>query len=132
PRLGGRVRGGAGGGGRAVAPAAGAGFGRAGGFVFAHVADEGLIESSAGALLRSRRAIGAEDVKVFVDVKKKHAAHAVTADVSIEETAHAAEFFLADGVIVTGTATGRPADPAEVRAVRAAVGIPVLVGSGIT
>jgi uncharacterized protein len=116
----------------AVAHAAGAAFVRAEGFVFAHVADEGVIESSAGALLRYRRAIGALDVKVFVDVKKKHAAHAITSDVSIEETAHAAEFFLADGVIVTGTATGRPADPAEVRAVRAAVGIPVLVGSGIT
>ncbi|MBM4058128.1 MAG: phosphorybosylanthranilate isomerase, partial [Planctomycetes bacterium] len=44
----------------------------------------------------------------------------------------AAEFALADGVIVTGTATGRPADPAEVEAVAAAVGIPVLVGSGVT
>ena len=50
----------------------------------------------------------------------------------IAETAHAAEFFLADGVIVTGTSTGRPADPAEVKAVAAAVAIPTLVGSGIT
>jgi predicted TIM-barrel enzyme len=51
---------------------------------------------------------------------------------SLVETAHAAAFFLADGVIVTGTATGRPADPAEVRAVGHAIQIPVLVGSGIT
>ena len=50
----------------------------------------------------------------------------------LAETAHAAEFFLADGVIVTGTATGEPADPADVRAVAGAVGIPVLVGSGVT
>jgi membrane complex biogenesis BtpA family protein len=116
----------------AVAQAAGADFVRAEGFVFAHVADEGIIESSAGILLRYRRAIGAENVRVFVDVKKKHAAHTVTADVDIVETAHAAAFFLADGVIVTGTATGRPADPAEVRAVGQGVEIPVLVGSGIT
>jgi membrane complex biogenesis BtpA family protein len=116
----------------AVALASGAAFVRAEGFVFAHVADEGLIESSAGTLLRYRRAIGADDVKVFVDVKKKHAAHAVTADVDIVETAHAAAFFLADAVIVTGTATGRAADPAEVRAVREAVQLPVLVGSGIS
>jgi len=116
----------------AVALACGAAFVRVEGFVFAHVADEGLIEAAAGPLLRYRAAIGAEHVKVFADVKKKHSAHALTADVDIAETARAAEFALADGVIVTGTATGRPADPAEVQAVAAAVGIPTLVGSGVT
>lgn len=51
--------------------------------------------------------IGAESVKVFVDIKKKHSSHALTADVDIGETAEAgAEFFCADGVVVTGTATG--------------------------
>ena len=116
----------------AVAHACGGVFVRVEGFVFAHVADEGLIESSAGALLRYRRAIGAESVRIFADVKKKHSAHALTSDVDLAETARAAEFFLADGVIVTGTSTGRPADPAEVRAVAAAVTIPTLIGSGIT
>ncbi len=115
----------------AVALACGAAFVRVEGFVFAHVADEGLIESGAGELLRYRRAIGAGDVKVFADVKKKHSAHAVTADVDLVETARAAEFFLADGVIVTGAATGRAAEPGEVEAVRDAVGVPTLVGSGI-
>ena len=43
----------------AVAHAAGLDFIRAEGFAFAHVADEGLIESSAAELLRYRRAIGA-------------------------------------------------------------------------
>ena len=66
------------------------------------------MESDAGALLRYRRAIGAEAVRVFADVKKKHSAHAITADVDLGDTVHAAEFFLADGVIVTGSATGRP------------------------
>jgi uncharacterized protein len=116
----------------AVALACGASFVRVEGFVFAHVADEGLIEASAGGLLRYRKAIGAAGVRLFADVKKKHSAHAITADVSIAETAHAAEFFLADGVIVSGPSTGRPADPAEVRAVSDAVGIPTVVGSGIT
>jgi membrane complex biogenesis BtpA family protein len=115
----------------AVAHACGAAFARVEGFVFAHVADEGLIESDAGELLRYRRAIGAEGVRVFADIKKKHAAHALTADVDLAETARAAAFFLADGLIVTGAATGRAADPAEVRAARAAVDLPVLVGSGI-
>lgn len=116
----------------AVAHACGAAFVRVEGFVFAHVADEGPMVSDAGALLRYRRAIGAEGVRVFADIKKKHSSHAITADVDIVETALAAEFFLADGVVVTGTASGRAADPTEVRAVSAAVGIPVLVGSGVT
>jgi membrane complex biogenesis BtpA family protein len=118
--------------GLAVALACGASFVRAEGFVFAHVADEGLIEASAGALLRYRRAIGADHIKVFADVKKKHSAHAITQDVDIVETAKAAEFFTVDGVIVTGVATGEPAEPAEVNSVGRAVSVPTLVGSGIT
>jgi membrane complex biogenesis BtpA family protein len=116
----------------AVAHACGASFVRVEGFVFAHVADEGITESDAGRLLRYRRAIGADDVRVFADIKKKHSAHAITADVDIVETAKAAEFFLAEGVIVTGAATGSPAIPEEVTAVSGATGMPTLVGSGIT
>jgi len=115
----------------AVAVASGADFVRAEGFVFAHVADEGLIESDAGTLMRYRKAIGADRVRVFADIKKKHSAHAVTSDVSIAETAHAAEFFLVDGVIVTGQATGMAANPEELTAVHGAVSIPTLIGSGI-
>lgn len=116
----------------AVALACGASFIRAEGFVFAHVADEGLIEADAGPLLRYRAAVGAEHVRVFADIKKKHSSHAITADVDIVETARAAEFSLADGVIVTGVSTGLAANPADVDAAAAAVGIPVLVGSGVT
>src|SRR5688500_3339384 len=116
----------------AVAHACGASFVRAEGFVFAHVADEGLIESSAGDLLRYRRTLGAENVVVFADIKKKHSAHAITADVDIVETAKAAEFFSVDGVVVSGTSTGAPCDADEVRAVSAAVGVPTFIGSGIT
>ena len=42
-------------------------------------------------------------------------AHAVTSDVSLAETAEAAELFGSDGLIVTGTATGMEADPEEVK-----------------
>jgi membrane complex biogenesis BtpA family protein len=116
----------------AVALASGADFVRVEGFVFAHVADEGIIEGCAGELLRYRRAIGAEGVLVFADIKKKHSAHAITADVSLAETAKAAELFLADGVIVTGPASGREASPDDVRDAVGAVRLPVLVGSGLT
>jgi uncharacterized protein len=100
------------------------------GFVFAHVADEGVIESCAGELLRYRRAIGADRVLVFADIKKKHGAHAITSDVSLADTAKAAELFLADGVIVTGPASGEEAAPEDVREAARAVRLPVLVGSG--
>ena len=116
----------------AVALAAGLDFIRAEGFVFAHVADEGIIESCAAELLRYRRTIGAEHIQIFADIKKKHSSHAITADVSIEETAHAAEFFCADGLIITGTATGQPADADEVARVRKTTDLQILVGSGIT
>lgn len=116
----------------ATALACDADFVRVEGFVYSHVADEGFMESDAGELLRYRRAIGADRVRIFADIKKKHASHAVTADISLVDVAHAAEFFLADGLIVTGAATGRAADPTEVESVTRAVAIPTLVGSGIT
>lgn len=117
----------------AVAHAAGLHFIRAEGFVFAAVADEGLLErADAGPLLRYRKQLGAEQVRVFADIKKKHSAHAITADVDIAETARAAEFFGADGVIVTGVATGRATSLSDLEAVRGATALPVLVGSGAT
>ena len=116
----------------AAAHASGADFVRVEGFVYAHVADEGVIESCAGELLRYRRLIGADRVLVLADIKKKHSAHAITADVSIVETAKAAELFLADGLIVSGPATGIAASPAEVRDVADGVCLPVLVGSGLS
>ncbi|XP_056464509.1 uncharacterized protein F13E9.13, mitochondrial [Gadus chalcogrammus] len=116
----------------AVALASGLDFMRAEGFVFSHVADEGLLNACAGDLLRYRRQIGAEHIQIFTDIKKKHSSHALTSDVSIEETAKAAEFFLSDGIIVTGIATGAQADPQELKAVALSVNIPVLIGSGVT
>jgi membrane complex biogenesis BtpA family protein len=116
----------------AAALAAGLDFIRAEGFVFGHIADEGWIDGCAGPLLRYRRHIGADHILVLTDIKKKHSSHAITADVDIVETAHAAEFFLSDGLIVTGVATGAEANLDEIRRVKEAVNIPVLVGSGIT
>ena len=115
----------------AVALAAGADFVRVEGFAFAHVADEGLIEACAGPLLRYRRSVGAEHVRVYADIKKKHSAHAITSDVSLAETARAAEFFSADGVVVTGASTGHPCAPADVDVVAESVSLPVFVGSGL-
>lgn len=116
----------------AVAHAAGLDFIRAEGFAFAHVADEGIIESSAAELLRYRRMIGADNVQVWTDVKKKHSSHAITADVDIGETAHAVEFMRGDAVIVTGVATGDAPQSADVLAVKKKTRLPVYLGSGVT
>ena len=117
----------------AVAQACGASFARVEGFVFAHVADEGLMGAAdAGPLLRYRKQIGAEHIALIADVKKKHSSHAITADLDLAETARATEFFGADGVIITGVATAEPADPADVRTAHEAVGVPVAIGSGLT
>ncbi|KAF7688146.1 hypothetical protein HF521_014152 [Silurus meridionalis] len=116
----------------AIALASRLDFIRAEGFVFSHVADEGLMNACAGELLRYRKHIGAEHVQIFTDIKKKHSAHALTADVCIAETARAAEFFLSDGVVITGPSTGVHTNPQELNDVMQSVQIPVLIGSGVT
>lgn len=116
----------------AVAHAGGADFVRVEGFVFGHMADEGLLEASAGPLLRYRKQIGAEKIKILCDIKKKHCAHAITADVDLAETVRAAEFFCADGVVVTGTATGVETDPKDLEDALEASTLPVWIGSGVT
>ncbi|XP_071817835.1 uncharacterized protein F13E9.13, mitochondrial-like isoform X1 [Apostichopus japonicus] len=116
----------------AIAQAAGLEFVRAEGFVFSHVADEGLLNACAGELLRYRKSIQAEDVLIYTDVKKKHSSHAITSDLSVSEVARAAEFFGSDGTIVTGTETGSPVEKRDLEDVLRSVKIPVLVGSGVT
>jgi len=116
----------------AVAHACDLDFIRVEGYVYAHVGDEGIHQSCAAQLVRKRAQIKAEKVKIFADIKKKHSAHAITEDVNLIETAHAAEFFKADGVIVTGMRTGIAPPAEQVSSVKAAVNVPVMVGSGIT
>ena len=116
----------------AVAHAAGLDFIRAEGYAYAHVADEGLIQASAAKLLRFRKMIGATKVQVWADVKKKHSAHAITADVSLGTTAETVEFMGADCVIVTGNLTGEPPSPADVKEAKTHCHIPVILGSGIS
>lgn len=115
----------------AVAHAAGAGFIRAEGFAYASVADEGLLEEAdAGPLLRYRRQIGADAVRIIADVHKKHSAHAITADVPLEEQVGTAEFMGADGVVVSGRATGEAVDESHLATASGTGSLPVVVGSG--
>ncbi len=114
----------------AVAVASGARFVRVEGFAYAHVADEGLIEACAGELLRARKELAA-DLEVWADVQKKHASHALTADLSLEELARGTAFCGADVLVVTGPRTGAPTEVEHVVEALAA-GLPVAVGSGVT
>ena len=107
-------------------------FLRVEGFVFAHIGGAGLIEGCAGTLLRKRRELGCEHIKIFGDVKKKHCAHALTGDLDITDEIKQAEFFRVDGVIVTGARTTEPPSPAELRRAKKAARVPVAIGSGMT
>uniref|UniRef100_A0A1A9WEL1 BtpA family membrane complex biogenesis protein n=1 Tax=Glossina brevipalpis TaxID=37001 RepID=A0A1A9WEL1_9MUSC len=116
----------------AVAKACNLQYIRAEGFVFGHIADEGYTNACAGRLLRYRRHIDASRILIFTDLKKKHSSHAVTNDISLLETAKAAQFFLSDGVIVTGLSTGQAAKLEDILSLRGRIDIPLIVGSGVT
>lgn len=116
-----------------VALACDAQYIRAEGFVFASIADEGLFdEADAGPLLRYRREIGAEHIAVLADIQKKHSSHAITADCDTWDHAHAADYCLADGLVITGKTTGTSIRTGELEAARKAVTLPLCVGSGVT
>ena len=115
----------------AAAYTSGADFIRAEGFVYGHLADEGYIDSNAAKLLRYRKQINANNIAVFTDIKKKHSSHTITSDLDIIEMAKAAEFFLSDGLIITGNHTGEPANINEIKKVYEPTDLPVLIGSGI-
>ena len=101
-------------------------------FVFAHVGGSGIINGSAGKILRRRkRVLGAEHIKVFADVKKKHGSHSLTIDLDIKDEIMQAEFFLVDGVIVTSKFTGVNPDKNDLLKAKSATKLPVMIGSGM-
>ncbi|MBC7876581.1 MAG: BtpA/SgcQ family protein [Anaerolineales bacterium] len=101
-------------------------------FVFAHVGGSGIINGSAGKILRRRKDLQAEHIKVFADVKKKHGSHSLTMDLDIKDEILQAEFFLVDGVIVTSQFTGINPDKDDLVKAKSATKLPVLIGSGMT
>ena len=51
-----------------------------------------MLEASAGPLLRHRKHWGAENIKIYADVQKKHAAHAITNDLQFDELVRGTRF----------------------------------------
>ena len=115
----------------AVACAVGARFIRVNVHAGAVLADQGLVHSDAYNTLRDRRLLGV-DIKIFADVGGKHAVP--LAPVDLEQ--HARDLRhrgLADGLVVSGQATGAATPIDDLKRVRGAVpDVPLLVGSGAT
>ncbi len=115
-----------------IAAATGATFIRVNVHVGAYVTDQGLIEGRAHETLRDRTLLGCEDVAILADVLVKHATP-LAPITAADATADTVLRGLADGVIVTGKATGAPVDPELLREVgESSAQAPVYIGSGLT
>lgn len=115
----------------AIAVASDANFIRVNVHTGAMLTDQGIISGRAAETLRLRRQLGAERVRILADVRVKHAVPIGPQRIE-DAVADAVERGLADGVIVTGTATGAAAMPEDVRRAATATSAPVYVGSGIS
>lgn len=114
----------------AIAAAVGAQFIRVNILTGARLADQGIIQGQAHEILRERAMLGAKEIKILADVDVKHSA--ALAQVALEnEVEDTLLRGLADGLIVSGTGTGKATDPAQLERVKAVAGnAPVFVGSG--
>ena len=113
-----------------IAIAAGASFMRVCMFTGAGVWDAGQWDEGCAAdLMRRRKELDAEHVKIFADVDKKHSVRFPGIDLAthVEWT----RYFGADALVVSGRMTGDAPDLEKVREAKARAGDrPLLVGSG--
>ncbi len=100
--------------------------------VGAAVTDQGVIEGRAAETLRARRALGVQ-VAILADVDVKHAVPLGPARPLSELAEETAGRGMADGLIVSGSSTGAPTAPDDLRAVKTACPrVPLFIGSGLT
>lgn len=116
----------------AIAHIAGGKFIRTNVFTDAVVTEQGIIEASAPELLRYRRSLRAEAIKIFADVHSKHGT--LLSPRTIEQSAMDAAYRgLADALIVTGPRTGIEPKLEDLMQVKKAVSDRLtFVGSGIS
>jgi membrane complex biogenesis BtpA family protein len=116
----------------AVAQAVGGAFVRVNVLCGARITDQGIIAGIAHELLRDRAALGAPHVQILADVDVKHSAPLAARPLETE-VGELLQRGGADGLIVSGAATGQPPRADELQTVKAAAGAsPVLVGSGLS
>lgn len=115
-----------------VAAAVGGRFVRVNVYTGARVTDQGVVQGRAREVQRLRRRL-APDVRVMADVQVKHSAAVGEPRPLAAEVEEAVGRGLADAIVVTGSATGRPPTPERLRRAAGAAGeAPVLAGSGVT
>jgi uncharacterized protein len=115
----------------AIASCVGAKFIRVNVLTGVMATDQGLIEGCAYDLLRYRNELDSS-VKILADVLVKHARPLGSPNLTtaVQETIHRG---MADGVILSGWATGSPPTLEDLELAKAAAGNhPVLIGSGAT
>ena len=117
----------------AIAAASGADFIRVNVLVGARLADQGVLNGIAEKLLRFRKRIGAERVRIFADVDVKHSAPLAPGYTLEDEARDAWERGGADALILSGAGTGHGTNPDHLRRAHAAAPrAPLLLGSGTT
>jgi membrane complex biogenesis BtpA family protein len=100
-------------------------------FTGVYASEMGLWNTDPNGALKLRRYIGAESVKCFFNITAEFAAP--LGDRPLGKVAHSAVFSsLADGILVSGSATGVEVDLADIRAAKSAVpDTAVLVNTGV-
>jgi membrane complex biogenesis BtpA family protein len=115
----------------AIAVAAGLDFMRVCILTGARLWDTGDLDQGCAAdLLRRRKELGMEHLKLFADVDKKHSLPFPGLD--LETHIEWTEFYRADALIVSGRMTGDAPPLEKVRRAREAATRPILMGSGTT
>lgn len=115
----------------AIAVAAGLDFVRVCILTGARLWDTGDLDHGCAAnLLRRRKELGAEHLKLFADVDKKHSLPFPGLD--LETHIEWTEFYRADALIVSGRMTGDAPPLDKVRQAKEAATRPILMGSGTT
>jgi membrane complex biogenesis BtpA family protein len=115
----------------AIAVAAGLDFMRVCILTGARLWDTGDLDHGCAAnLLRRRKELGAEHLKLFADVDKKHSLPFPGLD--LETHIEWTEFYRADALIVSGRMTGDAPPLDKVRQAKEAATRPILMGSGTT
>lgn len=115
----------------AVAAAVGCEFIRVNVYTGARLTDQGVLSGQAHHILRARKLLGSQ-VRVFADVAVKHSAPLAFRSLR-DEVEDTVERGLADAVIVSGAATGKPTSLEDLAMVaESARGVAVYAGSGVT
>lgn len=97
----------------------------------AYESDMGLWSADAAGLMRYRRAIDAEQIKVFFNITPEFASSLGSRSVALRAKSAAIEA-LADGILVSGPMAGTEPDPDALREAKAAIGdmAPVILNTG--